>query len=483
MIELKNVSFAYLSELERKSLCGINLSIHKGEFVLLTGASGCGKTTILRLLNGLIPNYYEGELTGEIFVAGKDIAKQPLYETAMLTGTVFQNPRTQFYNVDTTSELAFGSENQGVPEKEILDRMEHTVGRFQIERLMKRNIFHLSGGEKQQIACASVDVENTDIILLDEPSANLDFEATKRLKNIISMWKREGKTIVAAEHRIAYLWDMADRTLVMKDGAVIREWDREAMDLCREEDLAALGLRSFRQENPKDVPLPECEEKDEFLLLKDFSFSYEKKAEKFLYSDIRIPLGEIIAVTGDNGVGKTTFLHCLCGLKRQCKGMVYFREKWWKRKKRSGLMFLVMQDVGHQLFTESVMDEVLLSMREENGDTALEILKSLELDGVKERHPLSLSGGQMQRVAVASAIASGREILLFDEPTSGLDYGHMMEMAKLLYRLKQMGKTVLVVTHDSEFIRACCSRKIVLDNREQVKYGRTKEGRQCLETI
>ena len=188
MIELNNISFTYKTgegtergaaggigeKSSNGSLTNINLKIKDGEFLLLTGGSGCGKTTVLRLINGLIPNFFEGNLQGEILVDGKSISSSELYDTAKTVSTVFQNPRSQFFNVDTTSELAFACENQGMDQKEILQRINQTVTEMQLEPLMNRSLFELSGGQKQKIACASVAVTGNKIILLDEPSANLD---------------------------------------------------------------------------------------------------------------------------------------------------------------------------------------------------------------------------------------------------------------------------------------------------------------------
>ncbi|MBQ3638010.1 MAG: ABC transporter ATP-binding protein, partial [Clostridia bacterium] len=229
MIELKKVSFRYGSDAEdgraqnEASLSDVSLTVRDGEFILLTGPSGCGKTTVLRLINGLIPQFYPGEVTGEIRIDGESTSGRELYDLAPIVGTVFQNPRTQFYNVDTTGELAFGCENRGMPEEEICSRIDETVSRFRIESLMDRSIFRLSDGEKQKIACASVDVSGPGIILLDEPSANLDHHATLALRESILRWRAEGKTIVAAEHRIAYLWDLIDRAVILRDGRIAKE--------------------------------------------------------------------------------------------------------------------------------------------------------------------------------------------------------------------------------------------------------------------
>lgn len=468
MIELKNISFTY-SNTKIGSLKNLNLSIEDGECVLITGGSGCGKTTIIRLINGLIPNFFEGELQGEVLVNGQNVTNAELYDTAKTVSTVFQNPRSQFFNVDTTSELAFACENQGMPEEEILRRIEKTVTELKLEPLMNRSLFDLSGGQKQKIACASVAVTGNDIILLDEPSANLDLKTIEELRELLKKWKSEGKTIVIAEHRLSYLWDIADRTVVLCNGEISKEISRSEMDKLTEDDLHKMGLRTNSQKQmPKHV-LHDGMEKtghpelvSESITIKDFRYKYKNGNLALNIPLMQIPAGQITAITGNNGEGKTTFLNTLCGLGHRAKGTLELNGKNYKRHARQKLIFLVMQDVNHQLFTESVLDEVLISQQEENEEEARKILASLDLEAFADRHPQSLSGGQKQRVAVASAIASGREILLFDEPTSGLDYTHMLQIGKILRDLKALRKTVIVVTHDRELIKECCDTEIRL---------------------
>lgn len=468
MIELKNVSFRYRSEesteLYENSLHQINLKVRKGEILLLTGPSGCGKTTILRLINGLIPQFYHGDLSGEILVNEESISGRELYETALSTGMVFQNPRTQFYNVDTTGELAFGCENQGLPAEEIYKRIDATVAHFQMKDLMDRNIFHLSDGEKQKIACASVNVSGAEIILLDEPSANLDHASTLMLRGLISRWKADGKTVIAAEHRIAYLWDLIDRAVIMRQGRILKELSGKEKDSLTVRELREMGLRTSQMEDPLEISLPAAEEDDALITLKDFHFSYGgEKKEIVNIPSLSVAQGKITAIVGENGAGKTSLLNCICGLEKRCRGTLTYKGKVYGAKDRKKLVFMVMQDTGNQLFTESVLEEILISLPKETRnekDEAVSILRNLDLDAYKDRHPQSLSGGQKQRLAIACAIASGREILLLDEPTSGLDYAHMEETARLLKRLQNTGTTILVVTHDSELIRSCCDRMI-----------------------
>ena len=474
MVDLKNVSVRYGSEEMQitadNSLSGVSLTVRKGEFVLLTGSSGCGKTTILRLINGLIPHFYPAEIQGEVTVDGQIVRDRELYDTALLVGTVFQNPRSQFYNVDTTSELAFGCENRGMPESEIYRRIDDTVARFHLESLMERNIFRLSDGEKQKIACASVDVSEPEIILLDEPSANLDQEATLALRELICGWQAQGRTIIAAEHRIAWLWDLIDRAVILRDGQIVREFRSTEKDTLTAEDLSALGLRSTRMEAPRQIVLPAFAGGDTPIILRDFRFSYPGTTQPVTdISEMRLAAGEITTVTGSNGAGKTSLLSCLCGLERRCRGTLEYRGKIYDRRARQKLCFMVMQDTGNQLFTESVLEEVLISLPKNTENAvrrATDLLSRLDLGEFLDRHPQSLSGGQKQRLAIACALASGREILLLDEPTSGLDHAHMMETAVLLRQLRDLGTTILVVTHDSELIRACCTRKITLEKEE-----------------
>ena len=475
IVELENVNFQYKGSKDG-SLNNINLNIEKGQTVLLCGASGSGKTSIIRLINGLIPHYYSGELEGDIRVAGHDVKKTELHELAGTVGTVFQNPRSQFFSVDTDGEIAFGPENIGLEPKEIKARLNDVVAEMNLDELLGRSIFDLSGGQKQRIACASVAALLPDIILLDEPSSNLDFDSIELLRGTILEWKRQGKTIIISEHRLWYLKDAVDRVIYMENGVMAKEWTGEEFTALSEEEVKSYKLRPIvlEEELIRDIRGEStssfCDVENN-IELNDFFFSYKRRPyllfkKKFKESDgdllnlnipsLKIPKGKVIGLVGPNGTGKSTFLRCLCGLEGDCKGKLVFDGKTYKGRQILKICYLVMQDVNHQLFTDSVKSEVMLSMKDEDEKRCDEILESLGLLEYKDTHPMALSGGQKQRVAIASAIASGAEILLFDEPTSGLDYLHMEKVGDLLNELASAGASVIVSTHDPELISECC---------------------------
>lgn len=462
MIKIDHISFSYGEENENTGgVRDIDLNIEDGQFVVLCGESGCGKTTITRLINGLIPHYYEGQMAGEVWVNGEKVSEQPLYDTAAVVGSVFQNPRSQFFNVDTTSEITFGCENLGQPEKDIRERFAKTVRDFRLEKLMDRNIFHLSGGEKQKIACAGVSIMEPDVLVMDEPSSNLDAASILDLRKILAFWKSQGKTIIVSEHRLYYLRGLADRFIYLAEGQVSRDYSAAEFEQLTEQQRSNMGLRTFALERLLPPVLPQQEKTA--LALHNFRFAYKNEPETLHIMDCEIPTNRIVGIIGNNGAGKSTFSRCFCGLEKRC-GEIVWNGRKYRPKDRLSTCYMVMQEVNHQLFTESVLDEVLISMEEENQERAEEILNRLDLLAFKDRHPISLSGGQKQRVAIASAIASKRSILFFDEPTSGLDYKHMKEVANVLRQVRDTGITVYVITHDLELILDCCTDIVHFEN-------------------
>ena len=467
MITFQDVSFRYKDSEQAQSLKHVSFHIASGEVVLLCGRSGCGKTTITRLINGLIPHFYEGNVMGGVTVAEQDVLAQPITKTAQSVGSVFQNPRSQFFNVDSTSEIVFGCENMGWSFEMIDARLQEVVGVFALTPLLDRNLFHLSGGEKQKIACASVSMADPPVMVLDEPASNLDPGAIRLLAMVIAEWKRQGKTIVIAEHRLTYLRKVADRVIYMEEGRIVQDLPAEQFWQIPDVDICARGLRTTKMIEFHEGRAACIDERERFHI-QDLRFS-RKEGLTLQIPELSLPCGAIIGILGENGSGKTTLARCLCGLEKSCKGKFVLAGKSLSRRERLRRSFLVMQDVNHQLFTESVEEEVLISMsgcEDEKEAAAERILASMDLLPFRELHPLALSGGQKQRVAVASALASQKDLLIFDEPTSGLDRQHMLEVAENLRRLSALGKTIFLITHDPELVQECCEYFVFLSRGE-----------------
>lgn len=465
MFRLTDVSFQY-GDSEKGALHDVSLAVQNGECILLCGESGCGKTTITRLLNGLIPHYYEGKLSGEILVDGLDVKNEELYNIAKKVGSVFQNPRSQFFCLDTGSEVAFGCENMGLPAAEIESRVENAVSELDIKPLMGRNLMQLSGGEKQKVACASVSAMRPDIMVLDEPTSNLDMDAIRKLQETVALWKKQGKTIVISEHRLYWLKDICDRAIYLKDGKIELDMAMKEFAALSDEKLQNMGLRRMSMSG---ISLQEAiAEKPERIGLKNYHYSYGKK-DALELDDMQLPADGIIAVTGHNGAGKSTFMRCMCGLEKKFKGKTMINGDVYNSKRMLKKCYMVMQDVNHQLFCETVGDEIELGMNEKLADRMPGLLRELDLERLADRHPMSLSGGQKQRVAIASSILADKSILIFDEPTSGLDYRHMKQTAVMFGKLRERGKTVLVITHDPELIGECCTHIL------HIEHGRVEE--------
>ena len=467
MIDIYHVSFQY-SGAEQENLQDFNLQIKKGECVVLTGESGCGKTCVTRLINTLIPHFYEGEMSGAVLIDGVDTRTIQPHDLSDKIGSVFQNPRSQFFSLDTDSEIVFGMENKGMPYQEMLDRYQQTIRELHIEKLKDRNLFDLSGGQKQTIAFASVYALNPDIFVLDEPSSNLDPEAIQELRRLLLLIKAQGKTIVVPEHRLYFLNGIADRIVLMEHGKLKQSWSASDFALFNAEQIKALGLRRYtptRLELPDTMP---SRNEPPAVEVKDLAIGYEKGEPVAQHLNFRVYPGEIVGVVGKNGCGKSTLARTLCGLQKELRGEVLYKNSMVPSKRRIRKAYLVMQDPDYQLFTDSVYQELLLALSDQKDKDEKridDILDELNLTIYKERHPMSLSGGQKQRTAIGVAALRDAEVLIFDEPTSGLDYKNMESVAEILSALSKRGKAILVISHDNELLMKICSRVIRVDER------------------
>lgn len=465
MVKMENVTFHY-GETNEQCLRNVSLHIKKGECVLLCGESGCGKTTVTRLVNGLIPHFYEGGFSGTVTVAGHDITETTPDMLASTVGSVFQNPRSQFFNLDTTGEIAFGCENLGLPPGEIQKRVKETAAALGIERLLDRDIFALSGGEKQLIAIASAYALSPDIFVFDEPSSNLDWNACKELAKLMLRLKQAGKTLLIAEHRLYWLAELIDRVVYMKDGCIEKDWQAREFLSLPESERINLGLRVL---NPDTLFGAATAVKTAEPSLRVGGLSAHYKCGKPVLHNISFDAcpGEVIAIIGGNGEGKTTFARTMCGLHKKQSGEITLNGQRLSAKARAGPFYLVMQESGYQLFTYSVENELLLSKNKRSQSTTEKIdaiLESLSLTAFRERHPMSLSGGQKQRAAIGTAMAHEAGVLIFDEPTSGLDYQNMRRVCNVMEMLRSQGKIIFIITHDYELLLAACTRALILRN-------------------
>lgn len=460
MIEVENLNFAYTAN-EENGLKNINFHVDKGEFVVLCGRSGCGKTTLTRVLNGLIPHFYEGTYEGSVRVGNLIVSNSELSRTADLIGSVFQNPGSQFFHIDTDGELAFGCENQAMEPEKIRKRIKQSVDILELEHLTGRNIFELSGGEKQQIACGSVYAANPQVYVLDEPSSNLDARAVLRLKKTLKLLKEAGSTVIISEHRLYYLIDLADRFFYMEQGEIKQIYLSEDIKKMPDETREALGLRAPFLER---VRIPERGYKIDKTAMKIRHLKYKRNKEDVLSIEhLEVPEHAIIAIVGENGAGKSTFAECVSGLLK-CRGQIHVEGRDCKPTTRIKNSYIVMQDVNHQLFCDSVSEEITMGLSTQQAEKEQQLIASMDLLPLREKHPACLSGGQKQRVAICAAICAGKQWMFYDEPTSGLDYDGMQRFCTLLQENQENALVSFVITHDLELIAGSCTHVLHLEH-------------------
>lgn len=460
MIKFENVNVTMQG---KRILSDINLEIQDGEFVLICGESGCGKTTMTKLINGLIPHFVRDvSVDGTITVCGKNVAEMPMYEIAELVGSVFQNPKTQFFYTNSNAEMAFGLENRGVEPEYIRKRIKNTINELDIEKLEDQDVFSMSGGEKQLLAFASVYVMNPQIYVLDEPSANLDIAAMEKLSERMKVIKEKGHTVVVAEHRLAWIQKFADRIIYMKEGRIEQEFTSDEFKALSDLKRKQMGLRSIV---PEQIQIPEITGNSEDAVLQICNLSCKRK-KQMIFQNISLSarVGDIIGITGKNGAGKSTFCNCLCGLLKPKGGEILYQGKKLSEKARTKLFGMVMQEVNHQLFSDSVKNECMLANEEASEQEIRELLEKFDLEEYAEYHPMILSGGQRQRLAICQAVMGEKKLLIFDEPTSGLDFRHMCQVEKLMKQLSEEKYIIIIVTHDYEFLNRACKRYIRINS-------------------
>lgn len=435
IIQAAGYGFRYSGE-DRAALSPMDFSIQQGEIILLAGDSGSGKSTFLKSLNGLIPEIVEGEMQGERVLNGRNMAETSIWDISRVVGSVFQNPRSQFFTLNSTSELVFPMENYGFSRDEMDGRLQAVSGQLAISPLMNRAILALSSGERQLLALACAMVLSPQLLLFDEPSANLDYANAMALRRLILALKDQGATVLVADHRFYYLQGVVDRVFLLEQGK-LTIFDSEAAFRA-----SAYQPRSFDLFH-MDIPLPplpvpgeavaEVRHVSKWNVLKDVSFTLHAR--------------EIAVLVGVNGAGKTTLARMLTGNLPPDSGQIQTGE----------IPFCVMQDADYQLFGSSVTSEVRIGHPRLTEDTVQHVLESLDLWRYRDIHPFDLSGGEKQRLQIATAAVSDAQLIILDEPTSGLDIHSMERVVREIRKLAEQ-KGVLIISHDYEFIRKIAHR-------------------------
>lgn len=448
-------SFKY-NESKNFALKNINFKIEHPEIILLAGDSGSGKSSFLKSFNGLIPDLVEGEICGERFLQGKNFCNLKIYEIAKITGNVFQNPRTQFFTSSCKGEILFPLENFGVKKSEMEMRLNELVKIFQLQNLLAKDIYSISGGERQRLAIATALALKPKLLFFDEPSANLDYGNAMQLKKLISSLKEKGIAIIIAEHRFFYLSGLVDKVFLLQDGELTifnseQEFRNSTYD-ARSFDLFSLDLENVKL-NENFPPKENILKGEKVIELKNIFF---KNILHNISCDFFV--GEVACIVGINGAGKTTLAKILTQSLKPTRGDLFTKD----------IPFLCLQDADYQLFGSSVKDELKLGNKKIPDEKIDLVLQDLHLLDKKNAHPFDLSGGQKQRLQFAMAILSSAHAVIFDEPTSGLDVRSMKAVSKKIYEL-QKTKAVIIISHDYEFILRTANRIIFLHEGQIAK--------------
>jgi len=461
MIALDNVSYTYPFT-SIPAVSGIDLHVQPGEAVLVTGPSGCGKSTLIRLVNGLCPHFYDGRLEGCVRVAGKNTTAYRLHEISNQVGTLFQDPEHQFFAMTVAEEIAFVHEWRQTSPRAIRETVRAAAEQFGLTHLLDRSLLHLSEGEKQKVVLASIVSCNPRVLVLDEPTANLDPEATADLAATIKAFKQAGMAILIVDHRLYWLESVVDRVLIMNRGRIARDGSFSMLN-----DAAVTGthgLRKARVDDPRPKLAPACRRKGR-LRIENLSFSYKNGPSLFRDADLALPKG-VTALLGNNGSGKTTLARLLTGLSSMHTGRLHLGNRLIGARLLLNRASIVLQNVDHQLHMKTVREELILSAQSiQQGlrDSSVEAyLDRLGLRHLAGRHPQSLSGGEKQRLVIACGMIKQPDVLILDEPTSGLDGRNMELVVALVRRAADQGACVVLISHDLELVGAACDHGLKL---------------------
>ncbi len=478
---VENLSFRYRDRFGA-AINNISFSAKKGELLLLAGASGCGKTTLIRCINGLIPRSYKGELSGKVLVCGQDTNGMPLSRISQLVGTVLQDPERQILGTKVINEVAFGLENMALARAEIIRRADEALAYLNISALRNRETFNLSGGEKQKVALAGVLAMRPSVLLLDEPLASLDPASALETLAMVRRLVDQGLTVLMVEHRVEDVLKIKpDRVMFMSDGEIRYLGDANglmnAVDY-REVKLPAKMIASRAASDPAPAEIRflsasqangESDSKP-LVRFENVTFGYESEREVLHGISLDIKKGDVIAVLGPNGAGKTTFVKHAIGLLKPKAGQVLVNGKNTQEASVAEIastLGYVFQSPSHMLFAPTVREELAFGPKNlKHSPEAIErqVKESLEIVNLSEKEndaPLSLSFGQQKRVSIAAILAMRSKILVMDEPTAGQDYKNYMGFMDAILQLPGF-EAILFITHDVDMAVIYANRIILV---------------------
>ena len=506
IISFEDFGFQYTAQAE-PTLYHINLKIRKGEKVLIAGPSGCGKSTLAHCINGLVPNSYPGTMTGKLTIGGKNAQQLSLFDLSKIVGTVLQDSDGQFIGLTVAEDIAFALENDCIPTEQMHREVERIAELVDVEQVLKHAPHEISGGQKQRVGLGGVMVGQVDVLLFDEPLANLDPATGKQAIVLIDeIQKRTGCAVIIIEHRVEdALYRPVDRIIVMGDGHIQYDGDPDAL-LCSEllqekgirEPLYVTALKyagltltadmrpsylpelKLTEEQKQSVrtwfnrlPVPEAEpERDILLRAQALDFTYEGGHHALRGIDAIVHKGEMLSIVGTNGAGKSTFSKVVCGFEKAQSGNLELAGvdlNTLSIKERADYIGYVMQNPNQMISKTKIFDEVALGLRnrgvaEEEVHTRVE--ETLKICGLYpfRNWPVSaLSYGQKKRVTIASILVLKPEMILLDEPTAGQDLKHYTEIMDFLSELNREGVTVLLITHDMHLMLEYTPRAIVFN--------------------
>lgn len=510
IIEFKDFSFRYRVQAE-PTVKNINLSIYEGEKVLIVGPSGSGKSTLAHCINGLVPFFYDGIVTGRLNINGSDATKMNIFELSKIVGTVLQDPDSQFIGLTVGEDIAFKLENYCVSQDEMIDRVNKSAELVDIKKELYTSPYKLSGGQKQRVTLAGATVDDVKILLFDEPLASLDpATGESAIESIDKMQKQNNKTAIIIEHRLEdVLHCDVDRVIVMDKGEIIA--DTTIDEIIRKDILRKVGIReplyltalryanceinnTLNLKNVDTLELKEYKEKlntwyenievyesDEnqnpILELDNINFSYNKEKQILKNVSFKINKGDMAAIVGRNGAGKSTISKLICGFYKPTSGRILFDGKDMVNdtiKERSDKIGFVMQNPNQMISKTMVYDEVAFGLKirglsdSQIKERVYETLKVCGLYGYRNWPISALSYGQKKRVTIASILVLNPDMIILDEPTAGQDFKHYTEIMEFLVELNKKGVTILMVTHDMHLMLEYTNKVIVLSEGEKI---------------